>query len=454
MHLKLILLLFVFSPQLVSASFVCGVVDDSPNHSASWLDVITYYSLNPSDLSRCKVSPENKFCCDLEEISSTKWEPGKKVSAEVLDNPTTLIAGPVELTLTEEGYDIFPEMLLQEAIIVQPYNKVLIKEDKIVLNITLNERYSNLKYEISNNNMSELIDVCTDCENISLEINLSKGTNEIELIAYNSLRQISKILKIYSLDYLEIYRTAECNGCTMDEDSLILPLGQRVNITLILNSSHDISGKLLEYIPIGWPTNLEDKIEEYSDTHRRLSFDIQGKFTKIDYIIAVPRMFFPRTFEFISEFEGYRTSQMIRVSPFSWWPKLFHLKEPLNENSYYEEDSTNFKISQNSPLILKSYDSEVELIAIYPKKETDNAHARLIYERKGFIKKEIDSYHIKTNLADEDIEKVLIQYRLPKETFPAPIQEENSLDYKKYDSDEEFDYYETYLPKKSSFKLH
>ena len=75
-------IVFIFNLNLVNSSFVCGYVGDSEEISADWANVKVYYAENVSDFTNCQISPENKFCCDLENISSVEFSAEKRVFAK------------------------------------------------------------------------------------------------------------------------------------------------------------------------------------------------------------------------------------------------------------------------------------------------------------------------------------------------------------------------------------
>ena len=145
-----ILLLFLFSLSFVSSSFVCGYVNNSQESSSSWSKVIIYPEEQPLSILECKVNPENKFCCDIEDIKGFTPSVGKKVFAEVFDEETGFVAGPVSLLLTEEGYDIFPQMNIQSAIVINsPEENIFINQSSVKINISLSGSYNNLKYTLN-----------------------------------------------------------------------------------------------------------------------------------------------------------------------------------------------------------------------------------------------------------------------------------------------------------------
>lgn len=74
-YFKLIIVLgiFFFLTQNVSANFVCGQVSSIEDYSSNWMDVMVYYAENQNETTLCKVNPEGKFCCDSCELKNDYW---------------------------------------------------------------------------------------------------------------------------------------------------------------------------------------------------------------------------------------------------------------------------------------------------------------------------------------------------------------------------------------------
>ena len=452
MKLFTIFLVIIVLTNLSSASFVCGVVNGTQKHSSSWLKVISYYEENTSATTSCSVNPEGKYCCDLEEIHEVGFKPGKKVYAEVLDEKTGYVAGPVKLITTDEGYTVFEKMKLENALSVEfNHSKILINNSEIKLNITSHTRFPNLKYKLKNNNQTIEKEICNNCTKKELNLNLQKGKSELEIIAYGK-REISKKIIFYSLNFLEIKREIECNGCVKKSRGYIVTPKANVKMKLILNSSHQIKGKLTDYFPINWISN-SSLVESFSKTHDKIIFDISEKDTSINYTLKAPDLFFPRIYEFETEFEGHKISDYVRLSKFKFWPWFLYIKNEMKRFIAYQTKQTTQSISPKNPLVLQPENPEIEILAIYPTEQKLNTYAILESRRNLFWQKDLTNFRILTNLRDKEIKNILIGFKIPKEKTPEAYQGFKILNLKLLKSEENFNYYELILKKNDPFSL-
>ena len=201
--ISVLLLMFL---QNVSANFVCGEVESNENYLPIWMNVIVYYESNPEEVTNCKINSEQKFCCDLWDIKSVSFAKDKKVFAEVFDLESGFVSNPVSLITTSEGFSVFPTLKIEKAIKISDFKKIIINEDSVFLNISLNERYNNLKYSVNSSEGFFERDLCSDCLKYEFYADVSRGKNEITLIAYNFDGEVEENFEVYSLDYLNLER--------------------------------------------------------------------------------------------------------------------------------------------------------------------------------------------------------------------------------------------------------
>ncbi|MCX6750026.1 MAG: hypothetical protein NTZ83_01060, partial [Candidatus Pacearchaeota archaeon] len=259
--------ILLFSLSFVSPNFVCGFVNNSQEFSSSWVNVIVYFEENKSDFTECKINPENKFCCDLDNISSVNFSMGKKVFAEVFDEKSGFVAGPVSLYLTDSGYDVFPEMKLEKAMITfLPDENLFINRSSILINLSLAERYNNLRYTLNSSEGYLEQEVCKDCNDFEFLVPLFKGENELVLIS-NGSREISEKIIFYNLDYFNFNVNLSCDKCKLKKKFFYVPSEEEIRIHSYFNSSHNISGDFLFYFPSQWILLDSLKSEDFSITH-------------------------------------------------------------------------------------------------------------------------------------------------------------------------------------------
>jgi len=442
-------LLFLTVPS-ASASFACGYVNNSLTHSASWLNVIVYYPEDILDIASCQINPQNKFCCDLLKINSDPL-PGRTVFAEVFDISTGLISNPVQTTLTEDGYVVFPDMQIEEALSINFSKRVLVNKSHVRLNISTSPRFPNLKYSLTNQNLTVQKSLCNNCTFSEASISLPKGHNELKIIAHGS-REIYEELDFYSLDYLIFERIAECEDCSRDEEGYFFPRKEMVNITLKLNSSHNIEGVFSEFIPINWLTNLEN-LEEYSETHDKISFKVYKSFSEFNYTVETPSLFFPRLYEFQPEFEGHSFNEIIRLTRLTIWPSILYYKKVFSRFEAYQNRKREIAISPSNALIVKSDNPLVNLIAIYPNTKLQNTYAILTSRKFLFWKRDKTEFRITSNVENNEIDNILIFLKIPKNKTPTILQDEKEILPKKTGSDLNFNYYEATILKKDPFTI-
>ncbi len=446
--------IFLISLSDVQGNFACGILNNSENYSSSWENVFVYYSDNPLEYSTCKVNPEKKFCCDLDEIKSIKWEKGKLIFAEVFDSETGYFAGPVSLITSEEGYDVFPEMSLKKAIkLNSPIKKILINESYIVLNLTLDEKFNNLNFsEISSSrNFSQ--ELCKNCTDISFNISLEKGKNLIDLVAYRG-REIHERFNIYSLDYLNISSFYECKGCYIKGKKVFLPSDTEINLTISITSSHKINQEISIYFPKDWLILNNSFIEDYSDSHSKIRYSLSENFSNIFLSFKTPKIFLNRN-DFLRYEIGdfFIDDKVIILKIGKFFP--IHSSKKFSKKTYFDYSLKN-QISPQEPLVLLNLNHpNFDLIAIYPKKSIKDSFISLIYTKKQILKPGVKVYefHVLTNVPKKDIEKVLLRFKIPKN---KSIELKNSLEIipiNKYKEDSFYEYFEVYLDNLDVFRI-
>ena len=214
----------VFSFSAVSAHFVCGQVLNSPdNVSAAWMPVNVFYPATPAKFTTCQVSPQgDKYCCDTEAKNLTDpsgfqmgkaWTIGSVVSADVYSPSTGYSAGPVSLTTTGNGYDLFPDMQMQKVIsIYSPNASLIISNDtEISLNATFVSPYNNV---ILYNGTSDQV-LCPNCSNFFGNVSAQGGMNYWTIYANSGsgAGAFSQNLSFALLKSIDAKQTAECRGC-------------------------------------------------------------------------------------------------------------------------------------------------------------------------------------------------------------------------------------------------
>jgi hypothetical protein len=450
-----ITLLFVImlSSSLVSANFACGFVNDSSKLAASWTEVLISYDENPFDLIVCKTTPENKFCCDLETINSVDWSVGKLIHAEVFNSELGYIAGPVSRLTTEEGFDVFPDMQLRKAInFNKPLKTILINTSEVLFDLSIDQNYNNLKYKLNQNNE---VDICQGCTEAQFTIQeLSKGNNEIKLTVYNvdSGKEISETFFINSLNYLDIIDSFDCEKCEVKGKKVYIYSNSEVNLELKLSSSHDFSGIINIYFPTDWELDESFLSEDYSVSHDLFKWNINDSSNEL---ISLPftssKTSFKRKESFKYEFSDF--SKETKIFVYSIIKRLPFNRQKKFSNDFYFEDSLSEIISPAEPIILTPEQDIFELIAIYPKQESNNAYAYITYKQRNFFNRKYIKFNLLSNIASRKIEKILFRFKVPKEDSISFYYIKENINLEIYESDTVYNYYEAYVDKKGSFRI-
>lgn len=395
--LTMVMVLGVFYINFSSANFVCGKVNDYDNLSANWLKVHVWYNEKVSEVTNCTINPENKFCCDLDDLKSVKFSVGKKVTAEIFNEAESYVSNLVELTTTADGYSLFPEMRLQEAIkINNKSSEVLVNQSTAMIYLSLAEGYSSLSYILQSAEGSSNVSVCTGCSNVNLSIPLVAGENRVTLIA-QGLHVIKKNFVFYNLDYLNISREFSCNGCVERQNSI--PAREDITVTVRVLSSHSIEEEVTEFYPVSFNL-LSENYTDYSASHNYFTKQMQGSYLEYSYVVKAPSVLIPRKYVFKTQLDGFSESDTALINK-NWFS--LYIPKGFVESVWLPNKF--FRIAPNEPLVIKDADSFVSMIAIFPKEEGSAFYRILTKESpSGGI-----SYKVLTNLPDKKIDKIFVR---------------------------------------------
>lgn len=408
--INILIIMFIFNLSLISANFVCGEVKDSiDNRSSSWYFVNIFYSDKPENINKCEVSPAgNKFCCDAEEIPRNFWKIGLDISAEIYDNVSGYLAGPVKLKSSGEGYDIFPEMRLEKGIKLNSIIKRLIysKNNKLNLDLSFKEPYNNAEITINNNNWS-----CDNCSGFNQTVDVNFGMNNISITTKHNDRKLHENIVFGLINDFNFNRDFSCNGCNKDK----IKQNKEINVVLSINLSDEITNmQLKEYVPKTW--EILDlgggELKEYSESHNIIVWNVSGKSIIKSYKIKSPKInILPSSFIFISELEDIGLSnQSVYVKnliPFFY--KEYKLIYRKIRKTIYS------RISPDRALVFKLKNNGINQIALFPKKQLENVEFSL---ENNYSNDELNnvmySYLINTNIKKSDIDNIIVEFYVNK----------------------------------------
>jgi hypothetical protein len=400
------LVLMFFGLQSVMAHFVCGeVLDSADNMSSEWFEVRLFYGVNSTN---CQVSPAgNKYCCDSESVRS--WKIGEIINAEVFDNKSGYVAGPVFAAMSGEGYDVMPVMQLEKVIkIHSPFGRLIFSNNSsLLLNASFRAPY-NLVELVNKGNKSIL---CTDCTQYSQDYAFDFGMNKIKINAINNGRIFSHNLNfavLSSYNFTRDFYCDKCNGSKIRSD-------KNVSVSLRINLSNEIEGfELKEYVPTDWEIIEPNggKISYYDENYSVISWNISGKDIEINYLLKSPKVrLFPLKYEFASELENILLNKsnilVYRIFPFFGTSCFLNLKQ-LTQKSYS-------RISPENSLVLNLNNQPIKKFALFPKKVIYNAKATISsYIPENKKEGAIGYYIIDSNVYSGDIEKVYLEIAYDK----------------------------------------
>lgn len=408
-----VMLILILTPA-VKANFACGqVLSKNPQLiTSSWLNVKIYYSDAPQSFATCKVSPaENKFCCDTRQIEGQEWRIGRAVEAKIINNK--YFTNKANLTISGEGFDIFPLMTMQKAIIIHsPSSGIYVNITKLFVNLSTFGGYDNISYNLSKD--EEIIkekQICDNCNNSEFYLeNLTLGSYVLNIFAQNQERETKNENVTFSIvDDISFDRKIECNGCLNRE----VPANKNVTIKLSADFSHNVKGKIKDFFPVEWKLieNKEGKVHSFSPTHNYIEWEIDEKESEFEYTILSPSTIIAKKYEFKTLLENY-TLEKSDMTLYRFY-KFFPLKqkqhdlqiEPFIEIKYLQ-------ISKENPLIININNEKVELIALFPKENTQDIEAKIYslpINKNEFLRIKIES-----DIEQDNLDRVLIRFKIKK----------------------------------------
>ena len=298
-----VVFLLLFSSS-VSANFVCGKVNAPAGYSSGWVNVIINYVENPSKTTSCQVSPENsKFCCDPTEISAVTWAAGKNVTAVINDNVSGFFAFGVNITISGNGYDVFPEMQLLKGVNIDfPSKSIFSNQNKIDFEASSSLVGSNISYVLHTLGGDLNQSLCNGCNSVNFSIyNLSEGRYDLDVFATDGKWGFKDRKTFFIVNNFSYERKITCEGC---KGNVVPSSAEIVNISVSANFSVPISGgKFKDFFPSNWQFLSGGDFQYYSGTQSSVSWEVNGSSFKGSYLLVPPKVFFGRRYTFATALE-------------------------------------------------------------------------------------------------------------------------------------------------------
>lgn len=449
---------FLLVPK-VEANFACGEVESLRNFSSSWFDVNISYAENPSLTTTCEVSPEGgKYCCDPLSIQGVNWRVGKTLVARIVQNG--YFAEPVTLTISGEGFDVFPKMTLRRGVIFRNLTEVSVGKLNVSFNISTFQGYNSLSYilrNVTNGTVREGV-LCQNCNEANFVLS-EKGQFELEIKARNSEgNEIFERKELWNLDYIEIERETKCPRCNKN----FIYSGEVVEVKLVTRFSHEVSGEFRELFPKEWEVIEGGRIEHFSDTHNVAIFDVSGKEEELNYKIKAPKTVFAREFLFEQDFNGYKESEsdvLYRFYRFLPFPPKYLRNFPFS-NYYFEFQD----VSSSSAMVAELNDDNFVMFGVVPRSHYGEAFVFL--NKNPPVKKlgSKQSFLIGSSVTHNDIDYSLVRFKVRKQNgreisnlkvyhYDETLDEWHETASFKYSEDSNYGYFETTSEKIGIFSV-
>lgn len=416
--------LFVFLLAGAQAKFVCGEVNQSDDGiSPSWYEVRVFYYDILGNYSTCEVSPDdNRFCCDVDEIEQRNWAVGNIMTAEILDNSTGYISYPVNVTLTSEGYDLFPSMELEKLInvTIEPSSFIFSEDLNFSFDFLFLQEFSNVDFRFNGVDSN----LCTNCNSSSYSSNGTYGTNNFTVKLNYSGKEFSYVKSFSIIPDYNFSRKFVCDGCGEGE----VNRGKVVEVSLSLNFSHPVSNLAInEYVPNYWEVTYPNKGSIYSsnENYDYVSWVFTGNSFSKTYKMDSPKGGSDSSF-----FSIWVEDTLLEESEII----LYNYVSPILSNNRKSsiKSGTKNQIENYSfiPEVISKIDSIHPLVteegnlrmAIYPTIEVEEGKITLspfeytgkIYNRSLIY---LESYLIQTNLKEEIFKNSTYEYSFDKNLF-------------------------------------
>jgi len=437
---------FLIFFHFASANFVCGDVMTSDDTSPYWMDVFVYYSESPDEIVRCNVNAENKYCCDLDEVISVKWSSGKVVFAEVYDIDTGYVSDVVSLVTTDEAYDVFPTLNIEPAILFDlPLDRIMVDRNHTYVSGVLHPRYDNLRIHVG----EEAFDVCTNCDLFNYTFDLSPGKNDVTFEVYGD-RDIEKDYSFFALDYFEVERSFECDKCSVKKGKTYVPANSVVDVVLKINSSHELSEEVMDFIPADWILVEDDYLIDFSESHSFWFHEVDGTNSEIRYRLKTPNNLVQSIYNFETNFFGIVSQDEVYISRMFWFWLPIYFEEEFDNYTLYEVSLLQ-QVYPEYPFVVKLNGSSMNVLAIYPEK--DGLFRGIVRAKEPFLFGSRTEYQILSSFSDEDISKVLVQFKVDSGDEVWVEQNEEIIDLQLLKIDENEAFYQGVLPNKDKFYL-
>jgi hypothetical protein len=198
------------------------------------------------------------------------------------------------------------------------------------------------------------------------------------------------------------------------------------------------------------------QLDLYSETHNRVTWEIQSRQIQKSYYLISPLDFFPKQYQFFSSFQDHFSNYMdVFVH---WFFKIrIAIPQQTSELKRTPEYQASFAyVSPNNPLYIGIQDENLHEIAIFPSKELAKQHLSIFTQEKSSSE---SIFIIQSDIHQNNIENIMIRYKTPKSQeyklykYDYNSQQWINLEAKQYSQDNDFDYFETYTRFKGKFKI-
>jgi hypothetical protein len=263
----------------------------------------------------------------------------------------------------------------------------------------------------------------------------------------------------FFIDNVKVRREINCEGCKEG----YIPSNTEINITITAQLSHNVSATLSDIFPKEFSFISEGIPEPITPSHDRISWQVSGDKIEKSYALKSPGVFFTRSYIFKSQLNQFVSKPEKQV--LYWFYKFLSIPKRYNSLPVSRFKSLRYhSVSPENPLVLSMNQTGLEEVAIFPNKTINSPWGYISKPSKREIKG-YQTYYLGSSIKDSDTQSILVRFKVENSSYWNPIHNAEVLRFnpdedswttlktEKYDSDQEFLYYQAFSDKKGYFAI-
>ena len=230
----------------------------------------------------------------------------------------------------------------------------------------------------------------------------------MDIFAQNEEGEVKKDNVTFSIvEGAYFNRKIKCEGCLEKN----VPQNKNITIVISANFSNKVSGKIRDFFPIEWKLveNKEGKIHAFSKTHNYIEWEMESKSAEFEYVVSAPPTVLTKKYEFKTFLNNYSLGKddIVLYRFYKFLPlkkQQENIKiEPILETEYPH-------ISNENPLVINLNYNNIDLVALFPKKNENDVTAKIY----SLPKEENEEFRIQveSEIGQDNLEKVLVRFKI------------------------------------------